>query len=193
MVDTRQIGGAPTALLRALAGGPLSRAEVKEQLGFDWRQTTNSARALMRRGYLTVLENGRYQLSDSGLEAAGRGEKVSGSRHVTVKTVRDTFRERAWRAMRVRKVFTIGEIVSDAASDDGGQPRDNAARYISRLKQAGYIKEMPRRAPGTAIGSNGFKRFALVRNSGPKAPVFREGAGCIHDPNTGEDISCALR
>lgn len=193
MVDTRQIGGAPTALLRALAGGPLTRAEVKERLGFDWRQTTNSARALMRRGYLTVLEGGSYQLSDAGREAAGRGEAVSGGRHVAVKSVRDTFRERAWRAMRVRKVFTIGEVVADAVSEAEGQPRDNAARYINRLKQAGYIKEAPRRVPGTAIGSNGFKRFVLVRNTGPRAPVYREALASIHDPNTGEDVPCVPR
>lgn len=193
MIDTRQIGAAPTALLQALANGPLTRAEVKERLGLDWRQTTNSARALMRRGYLSVLDGGRFQLSDAGLAACAAGEAITSGPKGKVKMIRDTFRERAWRAMRVRKVFTIGEIVADAISDDGRQPRDNAARYISRLKQAGYVKELPRRSPGTAIGSNGFKRFALVRNSGPKAPVFREAAVCIHDPNTGEDIPCTPR
>jgi len=193
MVETRQNGAAPTALLQTLSQGPLTRAEVKSQIGLDWRQTTNAARSLLRRGYLHVGGDGRFMLSEAGLIAVQAGEVIRGGPKGQVKIIPDSFRQRAWRAMKVRRVFTIGEVVADAACGDEGRPRDNAARYINRLAQAGYVKELPRRSPGTAAGSNGFKQFRLIRNSGPKAPVFRTGPCVMHDPNTREDVPCKPR
>lgn len=194
MVDTRQNGAAPTALLRALADGPKSRAEIKAELGFDWRQTTNAARSLDKRGFLQLTAAGDYQLSDAGLLAVQSGEAVRGGPKGQVKIVADTFRQRAWSAMRQRGSFSIGDIVMDACrEEDGGLPRDNAARFINRLKQAGYVTETHRRQPGTAPSSNGFKRFTLRRNTGPQAPIFRSEMGTVFDPNTGEDVPCLPR
>lgn len=193
MVETRQIGAAPTALLQALGAGPMTRKEIQIALGFDWRQTTNAARSLGKRGYLDVLADGRYALSPAGQEAARAGLIITGGPKGQVKVTADTFRERAWRSIRVRKTFTIGEIVADAIrmdSTEPSRPHDNAGRYISRLRQAGYLREQGRRQRGTASGSNGFKQFILLRNTGPRAPIYREALGVIHDPNTGEDIPC---
>jgi hypothetical protein len=191
MVATRQNGAAPTALLRALLEGPMSRETVKARLGLDWRQTTNAARSLDKRGYLQLTAEGEYRLSDAGLVAAEAGEAVRSGPKGVVKIAPDTFRQRAWRAMRARGNFSIGDIVMDAGRDeDGGQPRDNAARYIKRLVQAGYVSEAARRQPGTAPSSNGFKRFTLRRNTGPMAPVFRSEVSAMHDPNTAEDVPC---
>jgi hypothetical protein len=192
MAEARQIGAAPTALLRALAAGPQTRAEIRVLLGLDWRQTTHAARALLSRGYLTVLEGGAFGLTPAGSRAAEAGETIAGSPHGRVRRVRDTLRERAWSAMRVRRVFSIGDIVADAGRGEEARPRDNIARYIARLKAAGYVHEEARRQPGTAAGSNGFKRFRLLRG-GPKAPVWRQETGTIHDPNTGEDLPCGPR
>lgn len=191
MVDTRQNGAAPTALLQALAEGPMSRDQIKFLLGLDWRQTTNAARNLGRRGYLLVAKDGQYQLSDAGMIAAKDGVTVRSGPRGKVKIMPDTFRQRAWSSIRSRGAFTIGDVVMDAAkAEDEGQPHDNAGRYLSRLKQAGYIAEAPRRQPGTAPSSNGFKRYTLRRNTGPMAPVFRSEEMVMHDPNTGEDVPC---
>lgn len=191
MVDTRQNGAAPTALLYALEHGPMSRDQIKAQLGLDWRQTTNAARNLGRRGYLQVAKDGTYQLSDAGKVAVAEGVAVRSGPRGKVKIVPDTFRQRAWTAIRLRNVFTIGDIVMDATKTAGeGQPEDNAARYLSRLKQAGFIAETAHRRPGTAPSSNGFKQFTLRKNTGPLAPVFRADEGVMFDPNTGKNIQC---
>lgn len=169
----------------------MSRDQIKQQLGLDWRQTTNAARNLDRRGYLLIAKDGQYQLSDAGMVAAADGVTVRSGPRGKVKIMPDTFRQRAWNAIRFRKSFTIGDIVMDAAKTaDEGQPNDNAARYLNRLKQAGYIAELARRQPGTAPSSNGFKRYTLRLNTGPLAPVFRAEAGVMFDPNTGEDVPC---
>lgn len=190
----RQKGALPTQLLGVLQEGPMSRAEIKAVLGFDWRQTTNAAQNLLRRGYLEILEDGRYRLTLDGMTAALQGEVITCGPKGQVKEIRDTLRERAWRSMRMRRAFGIGDLVSDAVNaEDGGQPHDNLRRYVSRLSQAGYIKEIARRTPGTAFGSNGFKRYMLVKNTGPRAPIFREIACAIYDPNTGENVPCKTR
>lgn len=190
-METRTLGAAATALLNALQPGPLARTDLIVQLNLSHRQVTNAAANLLRRGYLNVCEGPTYQLTEAGRNAADAGEIIRGGPKGRVKVVTGTIRQRAWSAMRIRRTFTIGEIVSDAASGDEGQPRDNVGRYISRLTAAGYVREFAHRAPGTAIGSNGFKRFTLVKNTGPKAPVFRSELGVIFDPNLGEDVSCA--
>lgn len=192
MVDTQTLGAAATALLRALVGAPLSRDEAIKALNISQRQATNAARNLLRRGYLALGPNALYQLTAEGAAAAEAGVIIRGGPKGQVKLVKDTLRARAWCAMRVRRTFTIGEIVADAVVSGEGQPRDNIARYLSRLQAAGYVREQRRRQPGTAIGSNGFKRFVLVRNTGPLAPVFRSEAHCVFDPNLGKETPCTV-
>jgi hypothetical protein len=189
-METRTLGAAATALLKELQSGPKARAALIETMGLSHRQVTNAAANLLRRGYLSLHEGVVYQLTEAGLAAALAGEVIKGGPKGQVKIVKGTIRQRAWCAMRIRRSFTIGEIVADAAEPDEGQPRDNIGRFLSRLAQAGYVRELERRARGTAIGSNGFKRYALVRNTGPKAPVFRSELGVVFDPNLGEDVPC---
>lgn len=189
MVETGKIGAAPTALLRVLASGPLSPEVAMENLSLNRRQFNDALRRLQIRGYAIATDD-CIGLAEAGRLANERGEVISGGTHRQVKLARNTFRQRAWAAMRIRGTFTIGEIVSDAAGVSDIQARDNAARYLSRLGQAGYVKELRRRVPGTVAGSNGFKRYQLIENTGPRAPVFREGLCAIHDPNLGKDVPC---
>lgn len=191
MAKRVQQGKAATDILSLLADGRANTiAQLVAALEMNHRQVTNGAAKLLQRGYLMRMPDGVLQLSAEGLVAAAAGESIKGSPQTKVRGIRDTFRDRAWRAMRIRRRFTVGDIVSDAGRDGDGQPEDNARRYISRLKQAGYIGELPKRRTGTALSSNGFKQFVLLKNTGPRAPIWRSEANTIHDFNTGEDIPC---
>lgn len=189
-METRTLGAAATALLNELQTGPKARADLVATMGLTPRQVTNAASNLFRRGYLILCDLVVYQLTDAGMAASLAGEIIKGGPKGQVKLIKGTIRQRAWCAMRIRRSFTIGELVADATEPGEGQPRDNIGRFLSRLAQAGYVRELDRRAPGTAVGSNGFKRYTLVRNTGPKAPVFRTELGTIFDPNLGEDVPC---
>lgn len=190
-------GAVATALLAALGDGQdHATAALAERLDVKRRQIADAASQLARRGYVLRPDAGRYRISDAGRRALDEGVRITsgplgptGARRI----LRDTFRQRAWAAMRIRRVFTIGEIASDAARHDTEAERDNARRYIAALRAAGYAAEAPRRISGTALTSNGFKQFRLLRNTGPRAPVVSEGRACIHDPNTGEDVPCSRR
>lgn len=194
MVDRYHPGKAPTALLQLLADGAiLTVPEVEARVDLTRRQISNAAACLHRRGYLHWLGAGRYQLNEAGMAAAAAGEVITsgplGPRS-KARDVRNTLRERAWRSMRIRRRFTVSDLVCDAALDSDRKPANNIQRYLGALRAAGYVVELPRRADGLALTSNGFKRWMLAKDTGPRAPVILSKRPAIHDFNTGEDVSC---
>ena len=94
--------------------------------------------------------------------------------------------------MRLRRRFVLADLVSDAATADDRNPEDNLLRYLRALRRAGYIAELPNRAAGTAPTSNGFKRWMLAKDTGPRAPIILSKVAAIRDQNTGEDVPCSL-
>lgn len=199
MMTRANAGMLPTTILAHLADGACRTIDELEQaLGLTRRQVSDGAAKLAYRKYLCRMERGCYQLTDLGLKAAGDGEVIKsgpiGPDTVKVRTkVSNTFRDRAWRSMRLRRQFTIADVVADAGTEGDADPENNVARYLRALRMAGYVKEMRERAPGTRLTSNGFKRFALVRDTGPVAPVYRPKSHSLHDYNLQEEVSCHAR
>lgn len=192
-------GALPTTILHHLADGACRTIEELETaLGLSRRQVSDGAAKLAYRKYLCRMERGCYQLTDLGLDAAATGAVItSGPSGPDTKRIRskvqNTFRDRAWRSMRLRRQFTIGDIVADAATDADADPDSNVARYVRSLRLAGYVTEMRARQPGTKVTSCGFKRYALVKDTGPIAPVYRTKTGTLHDYNSGEDVACGSK
>ena len=194
MVDRHHPGKAPMALLGALYRGHCRTiSELEAQLDLTRRQVSDAAAILLRRDYLMRMEPGCYQLTDGGVAAFEKGEVItSGPRgeHTVCRVSENTFRQRAWLSMRTRGRFTIGDLVCDAATPDDRNPINNVTRYLNALTRAGYVIELPRRIAGTAPTSNGYKLFALARNTGRGAPIHQPTKGVLRDPNLGEDVPC---
>lgn len=188
-------GTAPNALLARLAGGEcLTICALADDLGLTRRQVSDAAAILFSRRLLERLEAGCYRLNGEGMAAAAAGVTVtSGPRgtHGRPRHLRNSLRQRAWAAMRIRRIFTVPDLVADAEDGMDANAHDNIARYLRLLARAGYVGEAGRVA-GTALTSNGFKRWKLLRNTGPKAPAARGMAGEIHDPNIGEAVPCRM-
>lgn len=194
MVDRHHPGKAPTALLSVLSDGSCRTiAQLEEELDLTRRQVSDAAARLLRRDYLMRMEVGCYKLTDEGIAAADRGEVItSGPRgkHTGCKVIQNTFRQRAWLSMRTRGRFTVGDLICDAANGDDRNPIDNVRRYLTVLVRAGYVIELPRRVAGTAPTSNGYKLFALAKNTGREAPVYQPTKQVLRDLNLGEDVPC---
>ncbi|MGM4981898.1 hypothetical protein [Rhizobium sp. 11_C7_N12_5] len=199
MADKLDAGSLPTTILHHLSDGACQTIDaLNEQLGLDRRQISDGAARLVLRGYLERIETGCYQLTDAGRVAAERGEVIKAGpwRPDTAKVrkpVRNTFRQRVWSAMRMGGTFTLADVVMAAATAEDDNPKDNASRFVRHLKACGYIAELPVRQAGTRLTSTGFKRYRLLRDTGPIAPQYRPKSGVIHDFNTGEDIACAIQ
>ena len=185
---TRQRGSMPTALLRAMADGGTHRtADLAESLALSGDQVSYAATRLAMLGYLERHAAGHYQLTPAGLEAARSGVRITSGSH-KVRMVRNSLRQRAWRAMRVRNRFTVGDLVSDAARE-GEDGYRHIQQYLWQLQAAGYVTPAGRTA-ALRRRSNGYRIYALARNTGPLAPVFRAAMKLLHDPNTGRDVPC---
>lgn len=189
-------GVLPTTILHHLADGScLTLDALEAALGLTRRQISDGAAKLVLRGFLDRVEVGCYRLTTSGLSAAASGNVIKSGpwRPDTVKNrkpVRDTFRQRLWTAIRMAGAFTVGDVVMAAARPEDRDAENNATWYIRRLKHAGYLAELPTRQRGTRLTSNGFKRWRLVKDTGPKAPVYKSKVRLVHDYNTGEDWPC---
>lgn len=197
MVDRHHPGKAPTAVLQILQDGSCRTIEqLEEDLDLTRRQLSDAAAKLLQRGYLMRMARGCYQLTETGQAAAAAGEVItSGPRapHGKLRVVRNTIRDRAWRAMRTRRRFTLSDLIADARMPDDKSPEDSIGRYLRALRQAGFVAPAPRRLEGSAVTSNGFKVWCLLRNTGPRTPIVRSAVAAVHDPNTGEDVPCSRR
>lgn len=196
----------PTTVLHNLADGACRTIDqLDEQLEFNRRQISDGAAKLVYRGFLERVEAGCYQLTKAGLEAAADGKKIKSGpwKPLTGKSRKpraNTFRQRAWNAMRMSVEFTFSDIVIAADRNDKG-PKNNLQAYMRQLVRAKYVAELPTRVGGTSLTSNGFKRFMLLTNSGPVAPTVRrvktspdaeKSLWEVFDGNTQEVTPCQI-
>lgn len=178
---------------------PVTVAELATALDMPCKSVSKAASLLIARGYLSRRRVGLFDCTLAGREAIDSGRVITSgpldaAANVLVRKATNGFRDRLWRSMRMRdgRSFTIHDLVCDAIDQETDAIND-ASRYIRILRAAGFVRELPGRAPGTRPGSNGFKRFGLVKNTGPRAPLHRSKLGIVHDFNTGEDVPCVPR
>lgn len=161
---------------------------LAESLGRSGDQVSDAAGLLANRDFLIVVSRGEYRLTKEGKAAAAAPDSIAfGS--ATGRKRAGGFRSRCWRAMRVRRQFTMSDILMDGA-DGEADPYGNLHRYLRALRLAGYVRELPTRRADTKPFSGGLKRFRLEQDTGPKAPVFSKVRKCLFDPNIGKDVSC---
>lgn len=158
-------------------------------LGLNRRQISDAAGVLERLGFASRPEPGRYQLTGAGVLALKQAVTITGGPNgpnQNPRHVKNTLRARIWRALRIKQKASLTDLLTAATTDADRQPENNARTYLSALRRAGYVVVLARREPGIAETSNGFKKWLLLRDSGPQAPIYRERYGEVFDPNTGE-------
>ena len=85
-------------------------------------------------------------------------------------------------AMRHLRKASLPELLTIVP----GATTANLHHYLCALEKAGYLRKLVIRRPGSAITSNGFQRWVLIRDSGPRAPSFSPRRNQVFDRNTGE-------
>lgn len=162
--------------------------------GLSRRQTANGAAALIARGYVVRRERGCYEVTAAGAAAHAAGTPLTSGPTGPMERkqpVANALRSRLWKAMRMRSKFALADLLVLAATGDERDPSANAGRYLRALVASGYLSEL-RRTKGGRQGSNGAKRYVLLRDSGPKPPIVRRGGVEVYDPNTGVVHPCAV-
>ncbi|MBF0168762.1 MAG: hypothetical protein HQL45_14140 [Alphaproteobacteria bacterium] len=167
-------------------------AYLAEEIALPRKRTVSVLAALVMRGLADRRERGCYVRNPAGEVFLLSGQVITsgpiGPRQDDKPRRRKrTIRATAWHAIRIEKKFTLSDILADVACQGDGLPQlaGNVGRFITRLCRAGYLREL-RREPGAAPGSNGFKRWSLIRDTGPDAPIYSDKRKAMFDPNTGE-------
>lgn len=168
-------------------GDPVTIGALGEKLGDKNRRVARSMEALRRRGLVERLEDGLYKLTPAGEETRALGIKLkSGPNgpHTGIVAKPAPFREALWQALRMSDgATTIPDLLSLIPEHLHSNDRTNARKYIGRLIDAGYVVALSHRDPGTAPTSNGFKRYRLINNTGPKMPFWSLKHKRLIDPN----------
>lgn len=187
--------------------GCVKHAAIVKHTGMTNKQVTDACIKLVEHGYMEretyadcTVKPGCFRLTKLGLAALEEGAKLtSGPKGPTGKPkIRlGGLRDRAWRALRIRRKASAPELVSvlmDAGSDDMAIKRaqNNLQKYLAMLTRAGYLSEMRREAP-QSLTSNGAKRFLLVRDTGPLPPIPQVTLGKVFDQNEGKQYDIARK
>ncbi len=180
-------------LLEALPppGDPVTIGALAEKLNDENRRVVRSMDVLRRRGLVVRLESGLYKLTPAGEEARHGGASLkSGPRKPHTGRARKPapFRQALWTALRFGEAATIPDMLSLIPEEvHGRNPHSNAYHYLRRLAVAGFVLRLTQRDPGTALTSNGFIRFRLIKNTGPLAPFWSGKAKKMIDQNVSEN------
>lgn len=176
-------------VLATLGSAGATGLQFNEIAGAQGRSLENALQKLRSRK-LVEYEGRRYRVTPAGQAFLGEGRKLtSGPRgpQPGKRLFKNTLRERVWRAIRIRRKFSALEIIPLATLGHEQRPESNVGKYLRALKLAGFLAELPTRQRGDALTSNGFKRYLLVRDSGPQAPRWLPKRGMVFDPNDGEE------
>jgi hypothetical protein len=181
-------------ILRALAAlaGEATTLQISETTGLTVEQVWDACDTLVKNKLAVRHGRGVYQLTPAGKAAFADGKEIKGGPKSPTgpKIYRGTFRDRLWQAIRKERKGTIGGFLSIVLQEGENEAKAlvNAQKYISFLCRAGYMQRLPGKQQGTALTSNGFNRYILIVNNGPKAPVVCGRQTRLLDPNTGAII-----
>lgn len=179
--------GLMQTLLNVLAEGHDMTPSHAASLFKRSRNVAQNALANLARRGLALSVCGAYAATPQGVSFIESGAEIkSGPRgpRGTPRIVNDTLRVKVWRAIRIKGKFGLEDLARSVldGSEPAQDPLNNIGRYVSALAATGYLVEMKRRTPGIAPTSPGKKRWMLVRDTGPQAPV-RRGNGEVYDQN----------
>lgn len=174
------------------APGVITLAKLTKATGLTGEQVKNAVDRLSKRGLVVHVGLARYQRSAAGDKFIAAGAKVKpgpgagGKRPLRADDAagRDTLRDRAWGALRQLRKATLPELIELAGKGTEADPTANLRRYLWKLVEYEIVHKLKRRAPGLAPTSNGFVQFLLVRDLGPKAPLWRSSTRHLIDRNS---------
>src|SRR5450759_1272318 len=170
-----------TAIAQSNPRHCITEARLVELTGLDARQIRQSASTLIANGLMEKTVKGCLRLTRAGREAVASGASIRNKR-----VLKDTLRVRTCCAIRIRRKFTVPDIISLVADENArGDITSNVQKYVRALWKAGYLMEMQKREQGTALTSNGYKRYWLydLKDTGPQAPVWSVEKQTVYDPN----------
>lgn len=180
-----------TAINHAVSRDCFTARDVELATGMTAKQVENALAKLRKHDLIKQTQPGCLRLTAAGKAAAEGGQKFRSGprgRQPGSRGRSEGLRARAWRAMRVRRKFSVADLIMLSAQGGEGErdPESNLLKYIRALTRAGILVELKHREAPTSLTSNGGKRWWLMetRDPGPLAPTVRWKRNQVYDPNS---------
>ena len=143
---------------------------------------SHAAGRLIARGFAVRAEKGCFWLTPAGEAFRLTGKVITCAmlREGPSATNMSALQQRVWQALRMMGKASYADIGSLALSE--GDRLQTIRDYITLLNRANYVRELPRE-PGSLPRGPGYKRFLLLRNTGPIAPYRLRKEDVLYDPN----------
>ncbi|WP_257311190.1 hypothetical protein [Geothrix fuzhouensis] len=167
-------------------GDRVSLRDLAARLELTPTQVRFTLYALMERGLVRHCWKGVYAITPEGLKHLASGKVItSGPKgpHGPSPFAPSTLRTRLWRALRLKRVASVDELLVLAAKGTEGNAREDARRYLNALAHVGILDP--------AYTRSGPQRWLLLRDTGPQAPQWNKRQKRVFDPNQGVSYDLA--
>lgn len=148
----------------------VTNAEVLDQVGGPTTRRTHFLRTLRKRGEMVKVGRRATEPLYTVLAPEEAQARAAGKRA--------TPKGAMWAAMRERKKFTQGEVISALAGTKSPVTEAEARSYCTSLLSAGYLKVLQKARSASGRPA----RYMLVRDSGPLPPDIKR-MQVVVDPN----------
>lgn len=191
--------GLATNVLQQLAAGNTSLEGLAGATGAGKKEIVKSVQVLKGRGLVVthvVMAGevsgpapGIYILTDAGQQFAASGQAISPGQGERPRKKTVGLRERAWWHFRAHKVSSLKELLGTHAEGGEKAAHINLYKYLMALERAGILQRLPQRIK--ARQSKWLVQWRLALDLGTMAPVWRQVARTVYDPNDGRVFSLA--
>jgi len=175
-------------ILRAIGSDACLTIEALEAAtGLSRKAISQACTKLVYRGFVDRVETGCFQLTKEGRIVVSNNAVLNSAPIRPFGKKRKhgkSMRIRIWRAVRLKQKFTISDIVTLASKNEKA-PRDSVQRYLRLLFQSGYLRDLK--------SDKRTRRYVLIRDTGPEAPMIQRDKKAVYDPNTEETYPCLQR
>jgi len=182
-------------VLQLIVGGTDTLDQLATATGKTKREVVKMTQVLKRHGFINVCDaldaqigtgaRGLYLPTEAGIAfAASDGEIKPGKAGPRPCTRTVGLRERAWWHFRAHSVATIRELLTTHANGTEKAAQDNLYKWVIALETVGILQRLPAKQP--AKQSKGRVVWSLAKDLGPAAPVWRQIAKTVFDPNSGQ-------
>lgn len=182
-----------TTVLQLIAAGTTNLEALAATTGKSKKQIVKFVQTLKGLGYVSVcdeldkamgtLARGMYIATQAGEAFAASGEEIKPGKSGERPRQRTIgLRDRAWWHFHNRDVATLNELLSTHATGKEKAASINLYKYISALEAVDIVERIGKQP---AKQSKGRIVWRLKKKLGMLAPVWRQSANEIYDPNSG--------
>jgi hypothetical protein len=105
---------------------------------------------------------------------------------IAPRTMTGGLRAKAWWILRKNRYTTLAELMLTICDGSEKSAESNLRRWLNNLVNVEIVER--KRVPDGKLTSNGCYQYTLLKDLGPKAPVFRASLAQVFDPNSGNEI-----